>query len=310
LSYDKKFLYFVLMLENLKIKPKYDGFLFLAESVRNPPKLNPHHHVELELNLVVQGSITYVVGEKCFTFGKRTLIWMFPTQEHQLVDRTDDAQYYVAVFKPQMIQHSCRSKAYLGLRRKRPESDGVLHTTLEPDIFDLIRKTMDSLMQGSLDPDLLNREAGFGVGSGFSFEHGDPEGLNAGLHHLLLQCWRFQRAGMGSGRQVELHPAVQKALEVLSENEWEHDLNHLARHCGVSEAYLSRTFSRQIGVPLNRYRNSLRLSRFWTYYRQPKPKTLTEAVYAAGFGSYAQFYNIFTQTYGRGPRNCLSAYES
>jgi AraC-like DNA-binding protein len=193
------------------------------------------------------------------------------------------------------------------LRRKRTENNGVLHTTLEPDLFDLIRKTMDSLMQGSLDPDVLNREAGFGVDSDFCFEHGDPDGLNAGLHHLLLLCWRFQRDGMASGRQVKLHPSVQKALEVLSESKWEHDLKHLARHCGVSQAYLSRKFSRQIGVPLNRYRNFLRLSRFWTYYRNPKPKTLTEAVYAAGFGSYAQFYKIFTQAYGRGPRSCLAA---
>lgn len=74
------------MLENLKLGPKYDGFLFLAESVRNPPRLSSHHHVELELNLVVKGSVTYVVGERRFTFEKRTLLWMFPAQEHQLVD--------------------------------------------------------------------------------------------------------------------------------------------------------------------------------------------------------------------------------
>jgi AraC-like DNA-binding protein len=41
------------------------------------------------------------------------------------------------------------------------------------------------------------------------------------------------------------------------------------------------------------------------YYRQPEQKTITEAVYAAGFGSYAQFHRVFTQEYGRGPRECL-----
>lgn len=293
------------MLEDLKLGPKYDGFLFLAESVRNPPRLNSHHHVELELNLVVRGSITYVVGGRRFTFSRRTLLWMFPAQEHQLVDRSDDAEYYVAVFKPGLIARSCRSKPYAGLRRKRVSGEGVVHTVLEPETFDLIRKTMDALMPGSLDADLLNREAGFGVGSDFSFQHGDPEGLNAGLHHLLLQCWRCQRGGTVSGHEVTLHPAVSRALECLGEGE--HDnLTALARRCGVSEAYLSRTFARQIGVPLSRYRNSLRLSRFWTHYRSQERKTLTEAVYAAGFGSYAQFYKIFTQAYGRGPRTCLT----
>jgi AraC-like DNA-binding protein len=294
------------MLEDLKIKPKYDGLLFLAESVRNPPKLHPHHHAELELNLVAEGAITYVVGEKCFTFTKRTLIWMFPSQEHQLVDRTDDAQIFVAVFKPEMIQRSCRSQAYSALRRKRTADNGVLYTVLDPDLFELTRKTMDSVMTGSLDPDVLNREAGFGVGSKFCFEHSDPDGLNAGLHHLLLQSWRFHRDGTATGRHVKLHPSVKKALDILSKNEEEYDLKHLARHCGVSEAYLSRTFSHQIGVPLNRYRNSRRLSRFWDFYRQENPMNLTEAVYAAGFGSYAQFYKIFTKAYGRGPRESLN----
>ncbi len=79
--------------------------------------------------------------------------------------------------------------------------------------------------------------------------------------------------------------------------------------------YLSRVFARQVGVPLSRYRNSVRLDRFWDYYRGQKQHTITEAVYAAGFGSYAQFYKVFAQAYGSGPRACLqtpglpSAYE-
>ena len=181
-----------------------------------------------------------------------------------------------------------------------------MKTLLKPDTFDLIRKTMDSLMQGALDPDLLNREAGFGVSSGFSFEHHDPDGLNAGLHHLLLLCWRSQRTGKALGDAVTLHPAVHRAIKLLSEGDWQRDLSQLARACGVSEAHLSRTFHKQVGVSLTRYRNSLRLSRFWEEYRQPAQKNLAEAVYAAGFGSYAQFYKVFVQAYGRGPRASLA----
>ncbi len=294
------------MLENLKLGRKYDGFLFLAESVRNPPRLNSHHHVELELNLIVRGSVTYVVGGRRFTFAKRTLLWMFPAQEHQLVDRSDDAQYFVAVFKPELIMRSCRSRAYVDLRRKYIAGDGVLHTVLDPESFDLIRKTMEDLMQGSLDADVLNREAGFGIGPDFCFEHGDPEGLNAGLQHLLLQCWRRQRSSPAEGKDIALHPAVSRALEILSAGGDTQDLAGLAKKCGVSEAYMSRTFTKQIGVPVSRYRNSLRLSRFWSIIRQPTHKTLSEAVYEAGFGSYAQFYKVYTQAYGSGPRASLS----
>jgi AraC-like DNA-binding protein/mannose-6-phosphate isomerase-like protein (cupin superfamily) len=302
----QKLSYFVLMLEDLKLGKGYDGFLYLAESTRNPPKLKSHHHIELELNLVVQGTITYVVSGRRFTFQPGTLLWLFPEQEHQLVDRSDNAQNYVAVFKPSLIARSCRTDAYEGLKQKKNRDAGVLNTLLEPGSFDLIRRTMDSLMQGSLDADLLNREAGFGVGSGFSFEHHDPDGLNAGLHYLLLLCWRTQRTVRVLGDAVILHAAVRRALKLLSEGDWDRDLSQLAKSCGVSQAYLSRKFHRQIGVPLSRYRNSLRLARFWEQYRQPEEKTLAEAVYAAGFGSYTQFYKVFTQAYGRGPRASLA----
>ena len=96
---EKKLSYFAHMLEDLKLGGKYDGLIYLVESARNPPTIKSHHHVELELNLVVRGTISYVLGERRFTFGRRTLLWLFPSQEHQLVDRTSDAENYVAVFK-------------------------------------------------------------------------------------------------------------------------------------------------------------------------------------------------------------------
>jgi methylphosphotriester-DNA--protein-cysteine methyltransferase len=295
------------MLANLKLRRVYDGLLYFAESTRNLQKLQGHRHIELELNLVVQGTITYVVSGRRFTFSQRTLLWLFPQQEHQMVDRSDNAQFYVAVFKPSVIKRYCRTPAYEGLKRSASGQDGVLSTVLRPESFELIRKTMDSLMQGSLDSDILNREAGFGPASDFHFEHSDAYALNAGLHYLLLLCWRSQLAGKATRDAISLHPVVRRALKLLSEGHTEQNLEELARDCGASKSYLSRMFHRQIGIPLNRYRNSLRLSRFFEQYQQPDRKTMTQAVYAAGFGSYAQFYKVFSQAYGRGPRDCLRA---
>ena len=293
------------MLEDLKLDPEYDGFLFLAESARNPPSLRSHHHAELELNVVVRGSITYVAGGGRTTFGPRSLLWMFPSQEHQLVDRSNDAQNYVAVFKPEMIKRSCRSSVYRDLKRKKALNRHLLHSVLDSDTFGFLVAMMENIMDGSIDPDILNREAGFGIGSDFRYRHGDPDGLNAGLHHLLMLCWRLQQKGATENRQISLHPAVSKALKFLADDAWEGTLAQLARQCGLSEAHFSRMFAQQIGVPLNRYRNSLRLARFWECYRKPVQPTILEAAYAAGFGSYAQFFKIFTDVYGQGPREHL-----
>jgi AraC-like DNA-binding protein len=294
------------MLEDLKLGPGYEGFIFLAESVRNPPVLRPHHHIELELNLVAHGSITYVVDGQRFTFRKGELLWIYPTQEHQLVDRTADAAYYVAVFKPDLIQRSCRGERYKGLKRKRLQANGVLHTELAPRDFDDLRHEMEALIEDGLDPDLLNREAGFGLSAEFSFKHNDPDWLNAGLRHILLYAWRLQQGRKSAKSAVSLHPAVRKALDRINRDTDEEDSKALADYCGVSEAYLSRLFHRQVGVTLTRYRNSIRISRFWQAYRKNGQSKLIDAVYKAGFGSYAQFFRVFTDTYGKGPRKALS----
>jgi methylphosphotriester-DNA--protein-cysteine methyltransferase len=294
------------MLEDLRLRPSYDGFVLLAESARGAAWLATHHHVELELNLVLRGSLTYVTDGRRYTFSRGELLWLFPAQQHRVVDRSADAQYYVAVFKPAMIRQSCHGPAYAGLRRKRVAGGSMLHAALPPQAFDLVRHTIDDLLEGAPDPDLLNREAGFGLSRGFRFEHRDPDGLNAGLRHLLLLCWRYQTAGNRSARSVLLHPAVLKALDLLARNPGANDLPGLAAKCSVSPAYLSRVFARQVGVTMARYRAASRLERFWKILRSPPRKTVSEAVYAAGFGSYAQFYKVFRAVYGRGPQETLA----
>lgn len=294
------------MLADLKLGSNYDGLLYLAESTRNLSRIHSHHHRELELNLVIQGTITYVMNGRRFTFSSRTLLWLFPNQEHQLVDRSDNARFYVVAFKPSLIEKSCQTASYEGLKHEPDEEDHILNTQLSPKAFDLASTIMDSLMQGSLDPDVLNREAGYGPASTFRFEHHDPDALNAGLHYLLLLCWKYLRAGKTTRDVVALHPAVRRALKLLSESDSELDLKELANSCGASTGHLSRMFHKQVGIPLNRYRSSLRLSRFFEQYQGADQKTLAEAAYAAGFGSYAQFYKVFTQAYGCGPKDCLS----
>jgi len=296
-------LFFVIMLQDLKIREIYDGFIFLAEAKRHLPYLKTHRHVELELNLVVSGTITYVVYGRRFTFPRGTLLWMFPSQEHQLVDRSQDGAYFVAVFKPSMIERTCLGEEYRELKRKSPAMRGVMHKIVEPSAFNAVRQTMDAMMEGSLDADVLNREGGFGFASSFLYEHGDPDALNAGLHYLLIQAWKHSRAGHHVGGSVDLHPSVQKALELLGR--LDSSEVPLAARCGMSEAYLSRLFHRQVGVPLNRYRNSVRLARFMEMAKDSRSKTILECVYDAGFGSYTQFYKVFKQAYGRGPRECL-----
>lgn len=294
------------MLVSLKIDSEYDGFLFLAESIRNPPILVSHRHLELELNLVVNGEITYVLDGRSYTFGRGALLWFFPSQEHQLMHRTPDAQYYVGVFTPNMIQRACRSETYAALAKEDVGDVGIIHRILKPDQFDLMQRMMAEIMEGSLDADTLNREAGFGVDSSFRYQHYDSDALNAGLRHLLLLAWRYQQVAGELTDSHQLHPSVRKALAIMSDDSEAETLGELAKKCSISEAYLSRIFRKQVGIPLSQYKNNIRLGRFWEHYAETEGgMNMTEAMLAAGFGSYAQFYKVFRAQYGRGPRHLL-----
>lgn len=299
---DKKWLYFVRMLENLRLRQRYGGFVFLADASKGIPWLATHHHAELELNIVARGHVTYVVGRNRYQFAQGELLWLFPGQPHRVVDRSPDALYYVAVFKQSLIHRTCLAKQHRNLGQNRPPGKSMLHTPLDHQSFELARRMMDTLIDGAPDHDALNREAGFGLTPGFRYEHEDPDFLNAGLAHLLVFCWKQQNRSSGTARPVPLHNCVLKALDILGHGDRTGSLAELAKDCGVSPAHLSRTFQKQIGIPLNRYRNTARLESFWREMTLPPQKTLTEAAFAAGFGSYAQFYKIFRAAYGHGPR--------
>jgi AraC-like DNA-binding protein len=274
------------MFENLRLRPRYGGFVFLADATKGVPWLATHHHAELELNIVARGHINYVVGKNRYHFAKGDQLWLFPGQPHRLVDRSQDALYYVAVFKQSLIHKACQQE------------------------FELVRRMMDALIAGAPDNDALNREAGFGLSPGFRYEHEDSDFLNAGLSHVLISCWKNQLASQEGNRAVPLHHSILKALDILCRDEQPGNLPALAKQCGLSPEHLSRTFQKQIGIPLNRYRNAARLDRFWKLRNSPPQKTLIEAALAAGFGSYAQFYKIFREAYGRGPREETQAPES
>jgi methylphosphotriester-DNA--protein-cysteine methyltransferase len=291
------------MRERLNIHPDCEGFLFSYDAERDPAMPDSHWHAELELNLVVRGQVTYLSGGRRHRFDRRAMIWLFPGEEHQLVERSADAVLHVAVFRPGLVKRCAKGAHYRDLGKRRAE-EGLLHTVLDPESFEFVRRTTELLLRESKWEDSVSRSERWGRPD-VVFCHGDPEGLNAGLRHLLLLAWRCR----GNGRAVEsppaLHPSVRRALRLLEDEGEGADGKALARACGVSPAYLSRVFAKEVGMPLARYRSVVRLRRFWRLMRGETRPAVTEAVFAAGFGSYAQFYKVFVREYGQGPRECL-----
>jgi AraC-like DNA-binding protein len=266
------------MLQHLKLPAELDGQTWLYA---NPAGANRrHHHAELELNLVTRGAGTYLLGNRRYQIRRGDLLWLFPAQEHVLIEQTPDFEMWIAVFKRRLIRRTATDPAARPLLQKSFAQDARRRLKQQ----DLVR--LEELFAG-----LSESEKEFGL-------------LNAGLAYALLHAWKsFHRAGEVPTR--ELHPAVERAARLLLDDSSTPNLAQLARRAGLSPSRLSRLFKEQTGLSIVEFRNRRRIERFLTSFEAQldsgQQSTLLEAALDAGFGSYPQFHRVFRQIVGCSP---------
>lgn len=255
------------MREKLKIQPGAEGFARVAG--RPARQLRSHHHEELEVNLVLSGRASYLFGRRRVPLLASSMIWLFPRQEHVLIDCSHDFSMWVVVFKPGLVE-----------RRAGEQERRILRS---PDPGDIFCRQIDSRRV-----DLLNQ-----VYEGVRDKGHDLEFLNAALEYALVASWQAYQFSNESVPRTDVHPAVAKAVRLIAEAEGAIGLNDLAKEAGLSAARLSRLFKQQTGTSLTAFRQRKCLERFLRLYRTGARYTLIEAALLAGFGSYAQFHRVF-----------------
>lgn len=243
-----------------------------------------HRHEELELNLVVRGSASYLLGERRLDLRRHALVWLFPDQEHVLLDKSRDFAMWVALFRPGLVRRLCAEHDPCGraaLRARMPAGE-VCRELAEPGagrLTGLLEEVRDALAAGDLA------------------RH------NAGLAYALLAAWVAPGRPGAVAVGADVHPAVARAARLLRDHPGagELDAPSLAARAGLSASRLSRLFHAQTGVTLAAYRNRQRLDRFWRIYGAGRRWTLMEAALEAGFGSYPQFHRVCKQLTGKAP---------
>ena len=245
-----------------------------------------HKHDELEVNLVMSGTASYVVDGRRYRMVADDMIWLFPDQGHVLVDISPDFSMWILVIHPFALRPHCRQAKWapllagnpLGSRCRRLTSVGVQQ-------LDAAFKT-------------------------FSQHLAEPVVANAQLVYLTLTAWhQFDQAG-DSVASTALHPAVARAVTMLVAGEDDvsldtQSLNDLAQQCDMSYSRLARIFKQAVGETLVEFRNRCRLQRFIARVQHLDDQTLASHAEACGFGSYAQFHRIFIQQLCCGPRQWL-----
>lgn len=236
-----------------------------------------HSHDELEGNIVIRGTASYWIFDRRIDLRRHSLLWLFPEQEHMLFNTSPDFEMWVWVIRPQVIRKLCLPEVTQPLLQGNPP-EIYLRTLAAKDADRLLRALRDSAPHVQ-----------------------DTDFYNSAILHTTNLAWLLWRQGLeATADQTMLHPAVERAAELL--NHEEIDLDQLARKLRVSESHLSRTFHKQMGLTLVDFRNRVRVRRFLANYNPGSGTTILEAALQAGFGSYPQFNKVFKSVMGQAPR--------
>jgi AraC-like DNA-binding protein len=264
------------MIDDLGVRAGLDGRVVRHRVGDVRPRA--HRHAELEVNLVVRGTASYLLGDRRYALTSGTLTWLFPGQDHVLVDESSDHELWWAVFRPALVAQIATT------RQARP--------MLEEDPVGQFSRRLDSSRVRRLGA--LFREVQ-------EAETVDDVLVNTGLAYLLSFAWRAFLDSDDVVEGVDLHPAVEIVARMLRADPDAGDLVTLARAARLSSSHLSRIFKEQTGVSISQFRNQQRLQRFLRLYGRGRHTTALAAAHEAGFGSYAQFYRVFREQTGRNP---------
>jgi len=254
------------MEELLQIPRDADGFAGIAHGT---PMRQAHRHRELEVNLVLAGRAAYLLGGRRVPLLAGSMIWLFPRQEHLLIDSSSDFSMWVLVFRPALVAELAERATRRALASLDP-GEILCRQILPPRV-----ESLNRLYQGAVD------------------EKGDTAFVNATLRYALVESWRAYQFSGELIPSTQVHPAVARAARLVSDATDPLALDEVARQSGLSPARLSRLFQQQVGVTLTAFRQQKCLQRFLRLYGTGARHSLIEAALLAGFGSYPQFHRVF-----------------
>jgi len=235
------------------------------------PIVSSHRHAELEINLVMRGSATYLFSGRRDRLVRRSLLWLWPGRDHILIDRSPDFDTWVVVFRPKLSRK----------HRQLDEGSSLYSRRLSEGEADWLHRVLLAVTGAQT-----------------------PAENNAGMQFALLQAWRLY-IDAEEALLEEVHPAVERAAVRLRDDPSLDSVEELAAAGGLSPSRLGRVFKAQMGVSLREYRNQLRLERFLQVHGNGARRTVTRSLLEAGFGSQAQFYRAFRAAFGTSPSRYL-----
>lgn len=227
--------------------------------------LEAHGHDFFEIELILNGKGSYIIDGKQYEIKPHTLFLMNPSQIHS-VDA--DMELINVMFQCEY------DNAFFAFPLTSRTAPPVFH--LEDEDYDLIYSLLQELVK------VHKTDCQYGV--------------------LLLRCVLRKLIACLPESNEEIHPPyIQQTLLYMMENFRSGiTLQSAAARLGLSKAYLSDCFSKQLGVNFKTYLDDLRFS----YAKNLLAFTnipIGEIHERSGFYDYANFTRRFKQKYGCSP---------
>ena len=239
-----------------------------------------HAHDTLEINLVLRGSGQVLLENRRYPLLPGQLIWLWPGQRHVPSDWSSDMRLWIVEWQP---------GAFGRLRKARRRDVPAPGDSTVP----FCRRLAAPVLQ-RLDGLLAAAAA-----------RTRPDAFNRGLDFALFALWDEFLAAEPVADCAAFHPKLETVLGLLADPDADLTQAQLARRVNLSPYYLSDVFRQQTGLTIPAYRNRLRLQDFFRRFQAHPEIRLLQHALDAGFGSYAQFYRIFTDALGVPPREWL-----
>ena len=236
-----------------------------------------HSHPSPEVNLVLRGSGQVLLENRRYPLLPGHLVWLWPGQRHVPSLWSADMLLWVVEW------HSPRPARLLASRSKDSPPPGDASLPYCRRLSAPALRRIDGLLSALAS---CSR----------------PDAFNRGLDFALLALWDEFLAAERVADCAPFHPKLQAVLSLLADPDRRISQTRLAKAVHMSPGKLGDLFKAQTGLSLPAYRNQIRLQEFFRrIHARPEIRLLQHAL-DSGFGSYAQFYRVFTQALGATPR--------
>ena len=237
----------------------------------------PHHHSDLEVNLCVEGSASYLIDGARVGLQPGSLLFLHRDEDHLLLDESADFRMWLAVWRPGLVEILVAEGLDAQAAAGRPVATEI--RSLAPAVATRLARLF----------------ADVAAAEGPAAAHG--------LAYLLWRC-RDDFAAAADVASAAAHPAVAAAAQHVRIDP-EQPLAAVAAEVGLSPDRLGRLFRAETGVTLVDYRTRIRLDRVCAAWC-PGADLLALAL-DAGFGSYSAFNRAFRKRFGHAPRDFLAS---